>query len=489
MSIEQNKATFPETKILVVDDEKRIRDVCQAMLTQEGFRVAVAKNGYLGLDMIEKEQFDIILLDLMMPGLSGMDLLGHIKEKRPDTIVIVITGYATLEHGVGAMKNGAFDFLPKPFSPDDLRLVIKKALDYMRTLQDIAREKSRMRTLINHLADGVLATDADKKVALANPAFLKMIGYRGKSVIGMPVEDLIKNETLDKMIDQALSMVEKDFSELTGEFDHGSLGEKEEMVLAARCVPFRDGMNRNLGTITVTHDITTLKKMDQLKSDFVSMVAHEIKGPINSVLMQIKVILDGLAGQVTEKQNDILGRITERLKALSALSVELLDLARIESGLITQEKEKLDIVKVLEDLVAFHQARAMLKNIELELDLPPGLGPMLANKGNMEEVFSNLISNAIKYTPEGGRVTVSAVMENDYLCVSVKDTGFGIPEKDMDRIFERFFRVKNKNTRLITGTGLGLAIVKSIVEAHNGMITVESKQDEGSIFKVYIPVA
>ena len=224
MDIKQNTAISDKNKILVVDDEKRIRDVCHTMLTHEGFQVVVAENGYHGLEMIEKEQFDIILLDLMMPGLSGMDLLEVIKEKRPDTIVIVITGYATLEHGVGAMKNGAFDFLPKPFSPEDLRMVIKKALDYMRTLQDIANEKSRMRTLINHLSDGVIATDADKKVALANPAFLKMIGYQGKSVIGMPVVDLIKNETLYRMIDKALNAEDKDFSELTGEFDHGSLG-------------------------------------------------------------------------------------------------------------------------------------------------------------------------------------------------------------------------------------------------------------------------
>ena len=489
MPIKKEANLFAETKILVVDDEKRIRDVCQEMLTNEGFLVSVAQDGYRGLEIIQNEHFDIILLDLMMPGISGMDLLRHIKEKLPDTIVIVITGYATLEHGVGAMKNGAFDFLPKPFSPEDLRLVIKKAIDYMRTLQDIANEKSRMRTLINHLGDGVMATDAEKKIALANPAFLKMIGYRGKSVIGMHVQNLIKNERLNQMIEEALNMGAEDFSELTEEFEHGSLGDNKDLVLGVRCVPFRDHLDRNLGTITVTHDITTLKKMEQLKSDFVTMVAHEIKGPINSVLMQIKVFLDGLAGEVTEKQIDILTRISERLKALSALSVELLDLAKIESGLITLEKEKLDTAEILKDILAFHQGRALLKRIELIFEPPQDLRPMLGNKGNMEEVFSNLISNAIKYTPEDGKVTVSAKMEDGYVCVSIADTGFGIPDKDMTRIFERFYRVKNKDTRFISGTGLGLAIVKSIIEAHNGTIAVESKLNEGSTFRVYIPAA
>ena len=236
-------------------------------------------------------------------------------------------------------------------------------------------------------------------------------------------------------------------------------------------------------------DITALKKMDQMKSDFVSMVAHEIKGPINSVLMQIKVILDGLAGEVAEKQNEILTRITERLKALSALSSELLDIAKIESGLITQKKEKLDTAAILKDIVAFHDARALLKKVDLKLDIPVDLKHILGNKGNIEEIFSNIISNSIKYTPEGGKVTVSAEHYNGYVCISFKDNGFGIPEKDLDRIFERFYRVKNNNTRLISGTGLGLSIVKSIIEAHNGMITVESKLNEGSIFKVFIPIA
>ncbi|MGA1792103.1 MAG: response regulator [bacterium] len=478
-----------ETKILVVDDEKRIRDVCQEMLTNEGFLVSVAEDGYRGLEIIQKEEFDIILLDLMMPGISGMDLLVRIKENYSETIIIVITGYGTLKYGVEAMKNGAFDFLPKPFSPEDLRLVINKTLDYMRTLQDIANEKSRMRTLINHLGDGVLATDAEKRIALANPAFLKMIGYQGKNVIGMPIQDLIISERLNEMIEEALKMGIEDFSELTEEFDHGSLGNDEDLVLGVRCIPFRDHLDRNLGAITVTHDITTLKKMEQLKSDFVSNVAHEIKGPINSILMQIQVFLDGLAGNVTEKQVEILTRVSERLKALSTLSVELLDLAKIESGLITQEKEKLNTAEILEDIVAFYQTTALMKRIDLLFVPPEDLSPMIGNKRNMEEVFSNLISNAIKYTPEDGTVTVSAKMENDYVCISICDTGFGIPEKDIGRIFERFFRVKNKNTRLISGTGLGLAIVKSIIDAHNGTISVESKLDEGSVFRVCIPTS
>jgi PAS domain S-box-containing protein len=488
MMTKEPSRTGDNIKILVVDDEKRIRDACQTMLTSEGFVVAVAENGYAGLKKIEEEHFDIILLDLMMPGMRGIDLLTHVKGKHPDTLVIVITGYATLEHAIEAMKKGAFDFVSKPFSPQDLRSVTGKAIEYIRTLADIAHEKSRMRVLINHISDGVMATDARRKVALANPAFLKMIGHQGESAIGKPVTDLIKNETLLQAVDKALSMPAEEFGEVTEEFAEGALADTEEAVLAVRCVPFRDRLHRNLGTVTVIHDITAMKKIDQMKSDFVSMVAHEIKSPMNSVLALVKVIQDGLAGNLTEKQQDILGRVSEKIKGLADLASELLDLSRIESGLITMEKERLQLAPLLREQVAFYEEKARTKQIDLRADPLPDLPAVLANKHSIEEVISNLITNAIRYTPEGGCITVSASEQKDYVRFSVRDTGYGIGKEELDRIFERFYRVKNDQTRFITGTGLGLAIVKSIVAAHNGLIKVESEVGQGSTFHVDLPV-
>lgn len=485
---EQAKAGIYGIRILVVDDEKRIRDACHTMLSGDGFEVALAENGFAGLKKIEEEHFDIILLDLMMPGMRGIDLLTHVKSKHPDTLVIVITGYATLEHAIEAMKKGAFDFISKPFAPQDLRSVTGKAIEYLRTLEDIAHEKSRMGVLINHISDGVMATDMQRRVALANPAFLKMIGHQGQSAIGRPVTDLTRNERLLAVVDKALSMPAEEFGEVTEEFAEGTLAGAEETVVAVRCVPFRDRLHRNLGTLTVMHDITALKKMDQMKSDFVSMVAHEIKSPMNSVLALVKVIQDGLAGDLTEKQQEILGRVSEKIKGLADLASELLDLARIESGLITMEKEKLQLEPLLQEQVGFHEAKARRKNLKLSIDPLPELPAILANKRSMEEVFSNLISNAIRYTPQGGSITLSGDVEKDYIRICVKDTGLGIDKKDQDRIFERFYRAKNDQTRFITGTGLGLAIVKSIVDAHHGMIKVESEPGKGSTFQVDLPV-
>ena len=473
--------------ILVIDDEERVREGCRKVLAREGYEVTIAESGAVGLKMIEGRHYDVILLDLMMPSLSGFDVLAHVKALHPDTVIIVISGYATVENSIEAMKRGAFDFIPKPFSPEQLRVLTRKAIEYTRAMQDIADEKSRMRVLINRLTDGVMATDSSKRIVLANPAFLRMAGCREVQAIGRPVGEVIRYGELDRMIDRALAISKDDLVELTEEICCEAEGGQPGPVLNARCIPFIDRAGRNVGTITVLHDITTLKRLDQIKSEFVSMVSHEIRSPLNSVLAQIKIILDGLAGEVTARQQEILQRASEKVKSLVSLSSELLDLARIESGLISREMEQLNLGDILKDQVAFHGAAAQAKNISLELEPLPELAPLFVDRRNMEEVFSNLISNAINYTPEGGKVTVSAAMEGEYLRASVSDNGIGMAPDDLNHIFNRFYRIKNDKTRFIIGTGLGLAIVKSIVEAHNGFIRVESEPDRGSTFHVYIP--
>jgi len=475
-------------RILVVDDEARIRDACKLVLEECGYEVSLASSGIQALESIPAEHYDIMLLDLMMPEISGFDVLAKVKALDPDTVVIVITGYATLEHSVDAMKKGAFDFIPKPFTPEHLRVTVAKAIDYTRALWDIADTRSRLRTMVNHISDGVMCTNQQNEVALANPAFLRMIGFRAEWMIGRPLEQFINIPRMRDLISQALMLPASEFSELTEEITLNGPDRPEEMILSIRCVPFRDRKGRNLGVITVLHDITALKRMDRMKSQFVSTVSHEIQSPMNSVMMQLQVILDGLAGELTEKQRDILTRASQKIANLSRMASELLDLARIESGLIALEREPVDMAAVIRDQVAFHLPKAESEAIRLESDAPGALPPVLANRRNMEEILSNLITNAIKYSPGGGRVTVSASAGSDVISFRVQDTGIGISPEDLKLIFQQFYRVKDEKTRYINGTGLGLAIVKSILESHQGRIKVESRPGEGSAFTVFLPV-
>ncbi len=488
MIIEGEVQTHYTPRILVVDDKARIREACKSVLEECGYEVSLASNGLEALASIPAEHYDIILLDLMMPEMSGFEVLAKVKSLDPDTVVIVITGYATLEHSVDAMKKGAFDFIPKPFTPDHLRVTVAKAIEYTRALWDIADTRSRLRTMVNHISDGVMCTNHQNKVALANPAFLRMIGCQASSMIGRGVEEFINIPRIREMISQALNMPESEFSELTEEITLNGQNRPEELVLSIHCAPFRARNGRNLGVITVLHDITALKRMDRMKSQFVSTVSHEIQSPMNSVMMQIQVILDGLAGDLTEKQRSILTRASQKINNLARMASELLDLARIESGLISLEREPVDMSAIIRDQVAFHLPKAESESIRLEIDVPEMLPPILANRRNMEEVLSNLITNAIKYSPDGGQVLVSAFTENDSLCIRVKDSGLGISHGDLKLIFKQFYRIKNEKTRYINGTGLGLAIVKSILESHQGRIKVESQPGEGSTFIVFLPV-
>ncbi len=224
-----------------------------------------------------------------------------------------------------------------------------------------------------------------------------------------------------------------------------------------------------------------------MKSAFVSMVSHEIRSPLSTVLSQIKILMDGLAGELGAKQADILGKISRKVQGLVELSNELLDISRIEAGLIVQDKQQVQLMDILESLVEFIQSRAKEKNISLSLkksDLPL----INADMKSMEEVFSNLITNAIIYTPEGGKVDVRGEVKGDFVGISISDTGYGIAPDELPRIFERFYRAKTEKTRNIVGTGLGLPIVKSIIEAHNGTVKVESEEGVGSTFYVRLPI-
>ncbi len=474
-------------KILVIDDEQRIRDACTLVLSDQGFSVATAPDGQEGLEMIREQHYDMILVDLMMPNISGFDVLSKVRENHPDTVVIVITGYATLEHSIEAMKKGAFDFIPKPFTPDQLRAVVKKSLRYTSALQDIADTKSRLSVMVNRLTDGVMTTDSEKLIVQVNPAFLHMINYHGENVIGHRVDEIISDKELLGSIDQALNMAPETYSEITSEINLTCDG--KEKFLSGRCAPFRGRTKENLGTITVLHDITTLKQIDQMKSDFVSMVSHEVRSPMNSLLMQLKIILDGLAGDVTDKQKEILGRASEKILNLNNLVTELLDLSRIESGLIGHEKEQVDIIRLLEDQKAFHTPYGEGKNTSISLEYQDKLPSILANPQNIEEVLSNLVTNAIKYSPENSAVKITAHLENEYVKLQISDTGYGMSEEDLEKIFTRFYRVKDANTRHIQGTGLGLAIVKSIIDSHHGKISVASELDKGTTFTIFLPVS
>jgi signal transduction histidine kinase len=289
---------------------------------------------------------------------------------------------------------------------------------------------------------------------------------------------------LSKIIEESLQAKDMSYASVSQEL---SAGESGEIFLRAHTARVRNDIGETMGSVTVLQDISHLKELDKMKSEFIAMVTHELRAPIAAVEQQLTVILNKMAGDVTEKQEQLLSRAKQRTKGLLDLIKDLLDLSKIEAGKMVQYKEPLLLQEVIQRVVDLMRAEAENKKIDLQLSTPPTLSLINADRNSMEGIFTNLISNAIKYTPEGGKVWVALGEEGGFVKATVSDTGIGIKKVDLARIFDKFYRVKTTETRQIVGTGLGLSIVKSIVDAHLGSISVESEEGNGTTFTVLLP--
>lgn len=492
------QSTPDPVTVLVVDDEKGIRDGSARIIDRMGCHVLTATNGEEGLDMIGRTDVSIVLLDLKMPGIDGMEVLKRIQSLNPDILVIIITGFATIETAIEAMKRGAYDFIPKPFEPDQLRIVVNRALEKItlkkeaanleaerrRTLADLGTEKSRVHTIIDSLPNGIVVTNADGQVVLMNPAFGRLLSLCKDTATGDHISAYIPDEGLCQLIVEISGGRHVDFDDIPSyEFAFGG-----DRFFMARGRPVLGERKECLGAVVTLVDITNMKVLDRLKSEFVAKVSHELRSPLSTIHEQLALVLNDLMGQLSESDEHLLSRAKEKTQGLISTIGDLLDLSRIESGTTCQEPKPVLLEELLSNIVDFLGTRARNKSQTLTLVKPDTALPTIkADPLALESIFGNLITNAINYTQEGGEITVRVDLSGLNLRVQVADNGFGIDERYLDKIFDRFFRVKNDKTRFITGTGLGLPIVKGLVEALNGRISVESEPDKGTTFTVSIP--
>jgi signal transduction histidine kinase len=257
----------------------------------------------------------------------------------------------------------------------------------------------------------------------------------------------------------------------------------------ARGQPVLGERKECLGAVLNIVDISDMKLLDQLKSEFVAKVSHELRSPLSTIHEQLAIVIKDMVGEDYAQDQNILTRAREKTSGLIALIGDLLDLSRIEEGIICHEPQPVRLEEILKNIVEFLETRASQKAQSLTLELPETPVPELtADPIAIESIFGNLVSNAINYTQEGGEIIVAVDMAGINLRVSVKDNGFGIADKYLDKIFDRFYRVKDDKTRYITGTGLGLPIVKGLLDSMGGFIDVESEPGKGSVFTVLLPI-
>jgi signal transduction histidine kinase len=482
--------------VLVVDDERVIREGCRRLLEPEGYRVLTAANGREALDLLPVEAPDLILCDLVMPVMGAFEVMEELKTNYPDLPLIIITGHGTVANAVEAMQKGAVDFVTKPFRADHLTLIVGRALEKLalercarelqeeraRNLYDLSVEKSRITTIIDCMADGVLVTNRDLEMVLCNPALMKLFDLQPSISGPSPLHACMAEEGLDKALRSILDSPCESAGQLTGEFFRGN------KYVHAVSAPVRDLDGEVIGTVTVFQDVTIFKQLDEMRTSFVQLVSHELRSPLASIMQLLTVLLDGLAGELSARQKELLDRSQVKIRGLLDLINDLLDVARIESGRNLREQAPLDIGEIIEHTVELMKAGAEKQSIQLKVEMPVGLPLINSDRQSMEELISNLLGNAINYSPDGGEVALSVGPNGDFIEVCVSDKGIGIAEEEIPKIFDKFYRVKDPRTRHIKGTGLGLSIVKAIVECNGGSVKVESKPGMGTTFRVLLPI-
>jgi signal transduction histidine kinase len=364
-------------KILIIDDEPGIREGTKRILQnfkvdypfmdeQIDFQVLEAGTGKSGIEIIDSEQPEILLLDNKLPDIQGVEVLEYVKSKHYDIIVVMITSYASLELAVKATRDGAYDFIPKPFTPQEIRA---------------------------------------------------------------SVENITKQIFLKRMT-QSLNNTGK-----------------------------------------------------QIRFQFLSVLSHELKAPLNAVDGYIKMIKDRQFGNNVDAYEEMLDRSIERIKGMRQLILDLLDLTKIETGKPTQKLEIVNVRKIVQIGVDTIRPYAIQKDVDVYINSRDDV-EMKADPGEIEIIMNNLISNAVKYNKPGGRVDIFLEKKDNVLNITVSDTGIGLKTEDREKIFDDFVRIKSSQTREITGSGLGLSIVKKIVDMYKGNIDVQSEPDKGTSFMI-----
>jgi two-component system phosphate regulon sensor histidine kinase PhoR len=348
-------------------------------------------------------------------------------------------------------------------------------------IQVIERKQELERAFQSMLA-GVIIVNMKGRIQLINQVALNTFCEGETDGVGKSYDEVIKHEGVKELISKAIG----ELTELTAEVE---LEKPEERVFRAQTAVVRDEAGNPTGIIAVFTDITEIRRLEQMKTHFVAAVSHELRTPLTSIKGFIATLLDDTEGYFDHQTRyEFYQIIDQECDRLRRLIDDLLNLSRIERGLALQPNwQVVDVVSVIKRVLSAQQAYT--DKHELKMDIPEELPPIVADEDKLDEILTNLVNNAIKYSPDGGEVVVRVVREDNTLLFSVKDQGIGIPKDKLTLIFEKFSRIDTRETRAAGGTGLGLYLVKHLVEAHEGVIWAESEGiGKGSTFFFRLPI-
>ncbi len=488
-----------DARILIIDPDANVVRFLKNHLGSQ-HAIDTADNGIDGIAKGSSSEYDIYFISMSLPDISGRDVLHAIRKVHEESICIMMSSKPTIDSAVQTTQMGAYNYISKPFDAEKIVPVVYRALErrwYIlearrlqkereNNLAELSVDKSRLSTVIHSIDDGILVINQNKEIIFYNPRFLQLIDTDRQIMIGDSMFRYLP-QNLQKQICEIL--LEAESNPKTGAIRQELVIKPPlELVVMANTAPILSENNQLLGVVSVLRDITEMKQLDRSKSQFVNMVAHELKAPLAAIHSYLKMIIDNALGDDVVTYNMYLKRSLERTSALTELINDLMNIFRMDSTGVKRNLEIIEVAELLENTVELFKAQMDEREIKVNLALKHGLF-IKADAEEIRRVFTNLISNAIKYNKYEGSIHLSCTEDGRWVKISVQDTGIGMTPEEKERLFQEFFRAKNPHTREITGTGLGLAILKKIVDEYAGRITVETEYEKGSTFTVFLPKA
>lgn len=512
--METQTTSAPDT-VLVVDDELFLRELCAEIIADEGYRVVSASDATEGLRIARQTPVGAILLDLMMPGVSGFDALRAFGTEWPDIPVIIMTAHSSQSRVIDLLKCGAYDFLLKPFEPDDLVYATRRALErhhllvenrrLLQKLQEqvqaqtveINRGRQLLENIISHMGSGLLVTDRDGRIWMINQQGQATLGVAGSQAVGKRLLDLFPGAT---------ALVEVQDGSLLRELDL-SIPDGRTIPLGFNTSQLLDAAGQPEGMIIIFRDLSDLRairaemqRKDRLATigEVAAGVAHEIRNPLFGISSVAQILMTEVRFEPAHQE--LFAAMQAEIKRLNTLVEDLLNYGRSSK----LERTPQVIEPIWDEILGLAKEELAKAKVSVTRTFAQGMPPVLADGNKLRQVFLNLLKNAIQATPPDGRITIrldraprnalpSPVQRSlelvgaddpsrEYLVTVLSDTGIGIPAADLNRIFDLFFTTKS------TGSGLGLAITRRIIEDHGGAIGIESAERVGTTVTVALPL-
>ena len=474
--------------ILLALEESPILYLMDRALRAINYETAIAKNTQALGKILQETSPALLLIGEKYDGHEGLKIAREIHERFPTMPFLIYTEKAQPDLIKNIFRLGLGGYLSPPLRTDDIIDAVESSLknahrvgDWLRreirrttaSLQKRAQiseaERSRLEAVFNNIHDSVMIMDKENNVMLVNPAMCRTFGLDEKTVIGKPVLDVVAHPDLRSLLTRTNNNDPLQYHEVS--FADGRVGNAQLTDI------------HEVGRALTMQDITYLKEMDRMRSEFVHTVSHDLRSPLTSVIGYTELV--ERAGTLNDIQRDFLARIQSSVQQITGLINDLLDIGSMEAGFDTR-REFIQLEGILRYTLDMLQGQIKSKHLDVKTDIGPSLPALRANPIRLRQVMDNVVGNAIKYSFHDGKIDISIHEEGEQIILKVTDAGPGIPVSDQPRIFDKFYR--GSNIAEVEGSGLGLAIVKTIVESHQGRIWVESVEGKGSSFFIVLPV-